>query len=246
MRFLWVLASLCLVTLSATELSAQTYRDADWNWRGEPNCTPPSRDSIRWMKQGDRRFLRFQLRDGEKGNCSTDQDAQHGAKFGKPWSERAEIKGRAFEQPGVYRISFDVRFVQGFAHQRKFATFFQIKDCPDSRVPAMIMLGGSTSRPKAGFSLATGTPGKKYSSRFVSPNPVDNRWHRVEAIFENGTTQALQVKFDGATWLPRTTFSNTFLCGKPSFRLGIYRAGDPGKRSHAIVDYDNVQVERIE
>lgn len=240
------IAMASLLAVASTKLSAQTYRDSGWNWKAEPNCAAPARDSIRWMKQGDRRFLRIQLRDGEKGNCSTDQDAKHGAQFGKPWSERAEIKGRAFDRQGVYRISFDVRFVQGFAHPRRFATFFQIKDCPDSRVPAMAMLGGSTSRPKAAFSLAPGTPGKKYKSRFVSPNPVNNRWHRVEAIFENNATQALEVKFDGATWLPRTTFSNAFLCGKPSFRLGIYRAGDPGKRSHAIVDYDNVQIERIE
>lgn len=229
--------------------SAKTFKDSDWNWRAKPKCEFPQHDSVRWMRQGDRTFLRVQVRDGDIGKCFTDNDRAHGQQFKKPWSERAEIHGSAFKVEGTYRVTFDVRFVQGFDQDRRSTTFFQIKDCPDSRVPVMAMLGGSNKRnggpAKFGFSLAAGSEGKKWISKNISPDPVDNRWRQVEIIFENYSTQALTVSVGGQTWLPRTQFQNIFYCGRPTFDLGIYRAGDPGNNAHSIIDYDRVQIERI-
>ncbi|WP_137703296.1 hypothetical protein [Marimonas lutisalis] len=249
MNYLLSILSICLLLMVSSGAKAKDFHDADWNWKAEPKCGFPKRDSVRWMRQGERRFLRFQVRDGDIGKCNTDNDKAHGKKFKKPWSERAEIKGPAFKEEGIYKVSFDVRFVQGFDQNRTSTTFFQIKDCPDSRVPVMAMLGGWNKRnggpAKFGFSLAVSSPGHKWISRPISPDPVDNRWRKVEIIFENYSTQALTVSVGGKTWLPRTTFQNIFYCGRPTLDLGIYRAGDPGKNAHSIVDYDKVTIEKI-
>ncbi len=249
MKYLAIAGILCALLAPPNSGSAQSFKDNDWNWRAEAKCGFPQRDSVRWMQQGNRKFLRVQVRDGDIGKCSTDNDKAHGQKFKKPWSERAEVRGPAFKQEGTYKVNFDVRFVQGFDQNRTSTTFFQIKDCPDSRVPVMAMLGGSNKGnggpAKFGFSLAAGSEGKKWISRNLSPDPVDNRWRNVEIIFENYGTQSLTVSVDDKAWLPRTKFQNIFYCGRPTLDLGIYRAGDPGNNAHSIIDYDNVTIEQI-
>jgi hypothetical protein len=249
MKRLIIVALLTAITAVPTSAAAKSFKDSDWNWRAETKCRFPQSDSARWLREEDRKFLRIQVRDGDIGKCPTDNDKAHGEQFKKPHSERAEIRGAAFRQTGTYKVSFDVRFVQGFDQDRVSTTFFQIKDCPDSRVPVMAMLGGSKKRnggpAKFGFSLAAGSHGKKWISKNVAPDPVDNKWHTLEFIFENYSTQALTVTVDGKTWLPRTTFLNIFYCGRPTLDLGIYRAGDPGRNAHSIIDYDKIRVERL-
>jgi len=199
------------------------------------------------MQEGPRRFLRVQVKDGDIGLCSSDNDPAHGEKFGKTYSERAEIRGAAFQKLGVYEIQFDIRFVQGFDEDNLTSTFFQIKDCPDSRVPVMIVLGGWKKRTggpaKVGFSLAPGSEGHQWISKELVSDPVDGEWHDVKIIFENYDDHALTVIVDGETWLNRTVFQNSFFCKSPSMRLGIYRAGDSGNNPHSTVDYDKVVIE---
>ena len=48
----------------------------------------PKGDSVRWVMEGENKFIRFQLRDKDKGLCGYDRRARHGA----PYWERAEVK----------------------------------------------------------------------------------------------------------------------------------------------------------
>lgn len=190
------------------------------------------------------------MRDGDIGNCSTDNDKAHNEKYNKPYGERAEWNGPAFDEDNAtYEISFDVRFAQGFDSDTLSATFFQIKNCPSSKVPVMAKLGGwkkkQGGRSKVAFSLGAGHPKAVYKSKFLDFNPVDNRWHRIVAIFERGKTNALEVKLDGHTLLSRTTFPNVFTCKGGKFHIGIYRSGDLNGNSHSIVDYDRIQIRKL-
>lgn len=243
-----------LVMASAASLAsladASPQTDTDWNWSGEPNCEHPRSDSAQWMLQGERQFVRFQLRDGDIGGCPTDNDATHSDAFDKPYSERAEWTGDAFtERDATYHISFDVRFVQGFEQDQLSATFLQIKDCPNSRVPVQVKLGGwkkaTGGRAKMAFSLGPQSDGGEYFSQFLSRDPVDNRWHRIDAFFSTGNTHSFELQLDGSTILPRTEFPDFFECGRPRLHIGIYRSGDLAGNAHSIVDYDNLQIIQI-
>lgn len=250
-----ILSLLCLAPVLIGSMVSSSFAasetDSDWYWSGKPNCKHPRKDSAMWMEEGDRRFVRFQLRDGDIGGCPTDNDKRHNAKYGKPYSERAEWTGRLFPNSGkTYRISFDVRFVQGFDQDALTATFFQVKDCPTSKVPVQAKLGGWKKsvggRAKFAFSLATQTSGEEYISKFVNDDPVDNEWHRMEILYGTGRTHSLAVSIDGFPLLAETEFPNLFKCGRPKLHIGIYRAGDKAGNSHSIIDYDRIEVVEVD
>lgn len=243
-------AAVIALVLIATNAIAKPQTDTDWNWSGDSSCGHPRSDSVQWLTEGDRRFVRFQLRDGDIGKCPTDNDPAHSAKYGKPYSERTEWAGHAFYDDGrLYHISFDVRFVQGFDQDQLTATFFQIKDCPTSRVPVMAKLGGwhksTGGRAKMGFSLGTQSDNPQYYSQFLNNDPVDNEWHHIDAYYQTGERHSLSVELDGVSILPKTEFANVFDCGRPRFHIGIYRSGDENGNSHSIVDYDRILIEPI-
>lgn len=238
-----------LAVISVAPVTAIAKTDSDWNWSGKPNCKHPRRDSAKWMKEGDRKFIRFQLRDGDIGGCPTDNDRKHSKKYNKPYSERAEWTGHVFKNTGkTYHISFDIRLVSGFDQDRISDTFFQIKDCPSSKVPLQARLGGwkkpQSGRAKFAFSMGTESNNSQYFSKFVNTDPVDNRWHRVDAYYKTGRTKnhSLEIRWDGEVLLPRTEFANVFDCNRARLHIGIYRAGDENGNSHSIVDYDKIQI----
>lgn len=248
MKFL--IPALAALLMIATTASASPETDTDWNWSGDSSCGFPRSDSVQWIEEEGRRFVRFQLRDGDIGLCPTDNDPEHGEEYGKPYSERAEWSGPAFQNDGRrYHISFDVRFVQGFDQDQLTATFFQIKDCPTSRVPVMAKLGGwhkdTGGRAKFGFSLGTLSDNPQYHGQFINTDPVDNMWHRIDAYYQTGESHSLSVELDGMVVLPLTEFANVFDCGRPKFHIGIYRAGDEDGNSHSIVDYDRIRIDPI-
>ena len=73
------------------------------------------------MTEGKNKLLRFELRNGDKGECSSDDMERHGA----PYWERAEVKqDTTLERNKNYSLDFNVRFVKGFQGERE--TFFQI------------------------------------------------------------------------------------------------------------------------
>ncbi|MDX8346511.1 hypothetical protein SLH49_00820 [Cognatiyoonia sp. IB215446] len=196
------------------------------------------------------RFLRFQLRDGDIGNCPTDNDTAHSQRFNKPYSERAEWRGPAFSpEPGDYELSFNVRFLQGFDQTRVDETFFQIKDCPTSAVPVMAKIGqwDTTRGPRARikFELGPGTGNTRQHSQFISNDVLDGAWHQVTAQFYTGEPMRLAVQIDGVPVLRETAFGVGFQCGQPSLRIGIYRPGDLDGNRHSIVDYDSINITHL-
>lgn len=242
----------CFILLSlSAPVSLAVETDNDWNWSGKPNCKHPRKDSAQWMEEGDRRFLRFQLRDRDIGGCPTDNDKRHNAKHDKPYSERAERTGHAFKNTGkTYHISFDVRFVQGFDQDALTETFFQIKDCPTSRVPIQAKLGGwkksSGGNAKFAFSLATQSQDERYLSFFANIDPVDNNWHTIDIYYTTGSKHSVEIKFDGLILVREKEFPNLFTCGRPKLHIGIYRAGDTSGNSHSIIDYDRIQIKEVD
>ena len=212
--------------------------DNDWNLAGRSNCAPPIMDSIQWLEEGGRRFARFQLRDKDFGNCPTDQDPVHSTRFNKPYSERAEWWGSIFmDNNTTTKISFDGRFVKGFDQGRASETFMQIKDCPTSKVPVMVKLGGRLQdkngfrgRTKIIFSLCVGHPNqvkrKIWLPRYPIGLKVDNQWHRVDAFFTRGLKHTFSLFGDGLVILPETKFPNVFTCKNSKLHIGVYRSGN--------------------
>ena len=106
-RLLPVLSILVLI-LSGGQTTGGN--DKDWNVNFYDNCGMPKNDSMQWIEEGGNKFIRFQLRDKDYGQCSTDRAARHGA----PYWERAELKQNSKLSPNTkYQVRFKVRFVQG-------------------------------------------------------------------------------------------------------------------------------------
>lgn len=113
-----------LTVLTACECLAE-FTDTDWNLTFYDNCGFPVTDgkyqSVKWVTNGKNKFLRFELRNNDKGECSSDDMKRHGA----PYWERAEVKQETvLERNKKYSLEFEVRFVRGFQGER--TTFFQI------------------------------------------------------------------------------------------------------------------------
>ena len=120
---------LLLTVLTACECLAyekgDQFTDTDWNLTFYNNAGFPVTDgeyqSVKWVTEGKNKLLRFELRNGDKGECSSDDMERAGA----PYWERAEVKqDTTLERNKNYSLDFDVRFVKGFQGERE--TFFQI------------------------------------------------------------------------------------------------------------------------
>ena len=100
--------------------------DKDWDVGFYSNCQLP-KNTISTIEENGNKFLRFQLKNMQKGGCSTDRQRRHSAAY---W-ERAELKQRMnFRKDSTYEIKFKVRFIEGFEGNRE--TFFQIHQYSDN------------------------------------------------------------------------------------------------------------------
>ena len=131
-------ASLLLNACNSTGLQlGESVQDKDWNARFSSNCPLPHHDSIYWVSESNRRYMRFTLSDGDKGGCPTDRTARHHA----PYWERAELKQvGTLRNNKSYTIDATLRFVEGFSGLRE--NFFQIhaynNDCKQAYPPITI------------------------------------------------------------------------------------------------------------
>ena len=212
------------------------------------NCSLPNRDSF----VRDTNLYRFKLTDGDVGKCSTDYKPYVGTKgFYKAYSERSEI---VITQPSLrknkeYAISFKHRILSGYDNGDRNETFFQIKNCPDSRVPVMAFLRrDASSNKRFAFSLAPGgddTQVWRYGADKVGLAGTD--WHFYEFIYSNKQPSTLQVIVDGVEILPKTEFSNIGFCKSyDTIRIGNYRSGADKKlgkvNSTSISEYKDIEV----
>ena len=215
------------------------------NWNYKKNCASPQNDSIQKLSDKNGDYIRVQLRNGDIGNCPTDNNKAHSIKNNKPYSERAELTGKYkdFSLNENYLIKFKVRFIKGFNNSDLTETFFQIKDCPSSNVPLMAKLGKVGQRYVFRFLLGSRPPQIK---RYITSNPIDNVWHDIKIYFYTGKPNRISIFYDDHELLNNKQFKNVLTCGKPTLRLGIYRSGNiRTPNSHSIVDYKNIEIEKI-
>lgn len=103
-----------------------SYKDRDWNVEFYENCQMPDYHSAQWVEEEGERFLRFTLKNGQVGGCSTDNRRRHRA----PCWERAELKQtHTLEKDRDYSLTFRVRFLKGFSYDRE--DFLQIHQSVD-------------------------------------------------------------------------------------------------------------------
>ena len=123
-----LLVGLVFSVLAVNESSwaAKNFKDDDWTHSFFERCSSrggfANGSQVEWTREGDTKFLRFTLADGQKGNCSCDKIRRSGA----PWWERSEITLGTGDRNitrlrtgGFYKIKLRVRFVQGFASDKE-------------------------------------------------------------------------------------------------------------------------------
>jgi len=225
--------SIILIIVSLLLSSCQTTRfydaiDKNWNVNFYDNCALP-KDSVMTLEENNNKFLRFQLKGGQKGSCWSDKKARHGA----PYWERAELKQSAYlHKNSVYEIKFKARFVSGFEGTRE--TFFQIhqynKDC---RVGPMFMLKSRYGKLHGDFS----------SQKEFKIKDNKNKWinFKINLDFPEGL---YSVNIDGKNFISGNDMGYRH-CGKPHIKFGIYRPGWK-KNKKSVIDFDNFQLTKIE
>ena len=204
-----------------------TYQDKDWNVEFYDNCDLPDSSSVRWVTEGKETFLRFTLKNGQVGGCSTDAIARAKAPF---W-ERAEMKQANTLKKGDkdYVLTFRARFLKGFTFARE--SFLQIhQGVPGCRVgPAMMFrsLGGYFG----GAHIAD----------------IIGKWINVRLNFNLEKKQHELYFDDKRIFSSGYYFREVQPCGEPFLKFGIYRPGDEeatGERI-SIVDFDKINLVEI-
>ena len=125
-----LLVGLAFSVLAVNESSwaAKNFKDDDWTHSFYERCSSrggfANGSQVKWMKEGDTKFLRFTLADGQKGNCS--RDKQRRKKGDAPYWERSEITSGTdtnskfrLSSGGHYKINLRVRFVEGFSSDKE-------------------------------------------------------------------------------------------------------------------------------
>lgn len=100
--------------------SSWAFKDDDWTHTFFERCNFAYQSKVNWIKEGDTKFLRFTLADGQKGNCSRDKKRRKNSKSIPHW-ERSEISSGPdsknkflLRSGGHYKINLRVRFFEGF------------------------------------------------------------------------------------------------------------------------------------
>ena len=211
-----------------------TYQDKDWNVEFYESCDLPDSNSIRWVTEGNETFLRFTLKNGQVGECSTDAMARHSA----PYWERAEIKQTStLKQDADYALTFKVRFVKGFSYERE--DFFQLHQT----------VQGCKVGPPMMFKFSNGRLTAKHwyerLKRKVHINEFIGKWTDVK-LEVNFTESYYNLYFNDEMIIEEGDFS-VESCGEPFLKFGIYRPGDEGATGEriSIVDFDKINLVEI-
>lgn len=203
-----------------------TYKDRDWNVTFYENCGLPAYSSTQWVEEEGERFLRFTLKNGQVGGCSSDNRARHRA----PWWERAEVKQtHGLELDRNYSLTFRVRFVKGFDNDRE--GFIQLHQSVEGcRTGALIIV-----RFTNGILLGSMPP--------VAVEDYDGRW--IDARFDFNPSSHFNLYFDGKPVIEgQGTRREAGAQCLPHLKIGIYRPGDDratGERL-SVMDIDKMRL----
>ena len=237
---------LCAGLSGAAMAQGASYTDSDWNVSFVDNCGLPGPASITPITIDGDRKLRVALAEGDKGTCSSDDRTRHRAPF---W-ERAELaqEGR-MALGGKYRISTEVRFIEGFTGERE--AFFQIHGwtgaCKKAFPPVMLKFDDGKLRVELLRGVSAISSGKH---RDVLKRDVD-----VRKLYD--VPMQLVVDFDTSVRPSRVSLSlggNVLVenekvdyarCAEPRVKFGVYRPGGKGSKTSVVV-FDDLRVERGE
>ena len=216
-------------------------RDSDWNISFLSNCPLPHYNSIHWVSEGDSRYMRFSLSDGDKGGCSTDRMSRHRA----PYWERAELKQvGVLKKNSSYTIDTTLRFVEGFDGYRE--SFFQIhaynKNCKQAYPPIMLKFD-RTYTDDAVLTLAALNKSKRHSSYRSSwrIDDVIGRWINMKISLKTAKEGSISVSMNGEHVFSDVPFWSES-CGTPHIKFGVYRPGSESGNSKSIVEFDSIIV----
>lgn len=245
----------------ASFLSADEFKDTDWNIGFYDNCRLPCTvttdqdtrpKSITWYESLTDRQLAFSVIPGDVGGCSSDSQPRDGAKY---W-ERAEIiQYQPLADNHRYEISFQARFDKGFAGKRE--TFFQLhgwsKSC--NAAPLMMLqfdwrhlkaqvLALSPEDALAGHSAARGDL-QRVAMMPVQLDTVKSRDNRFEVIFDRTVDpNTVSLALNGMVLFENQPI-HVVPCAEPRIKFGIYRPGglNPGASRWFL---DKVMVSHVE
>ena len=205
-----------------------TYQDRDWNVEFYDSCVLPESSSVKWVTEGKETFLRFTLKNNQVGGCSTDAIARHSA----PYWERAEVKQTSLLLPDKdYVLTFKIRFVKGYSFNRE--DFLQLhQTVPGCKVGPIMMLKFSESFFKTNHSMET-------IMRSTDVDDLRGKW--VDVRLEFNPSKSYDFYLDGKKLID-DGYVRFYECGKPFFKIGIYRPGDEKAEGDriSIVDYDKI------
>ena len=235
-------ASLLLNACNSTGLQlGDTVQDKDWNTSFKSNCPLPHYDSIQWMSESNRRYMRFSLSNGDKGGCPTDRAARHHA----PYWERAELRQvGTLEKNKSYAIDATLRFVEGFSGRRE--NFFQIhaynKNCKQASPP--ITMKFDKAHTSTAFLTLNALKKNKRHSSYRSGIRIDDvlgKWIDMKINLDIATECSITVIIEGETLFSDVPFWIE-PCGTPHIKFGVYRPGDLSGNGKSIVDFDSISV----
>lgn len=223
-----------------------SYSDQDWNATFIDNCGLPAPSSVTPITvEGDQK-LQVTLAPGDKGKCSSDNRTRHRAPF---W-ERAELaqEGR-MALGGQYRISAELRFVQGFSGERE--AFMQIhgyaQGCKKAYPPLMLKFDQGTLKVETlrGVSLISSGRHRNVLKQQISVRDLYGRPLALALDFDTRKHPGrLSVSLNGARVVSdvKVDFAP---CAEPHVKIGVYRPGGKGSGISQVV-FDDLKVERVE
>lgn len=213
------------------------------------NCGMPTSESF--LHKGS--IYRFKLKNLDVGKCSTDTNSFTTESYHKDFSERAEIiiKSPKLRKDGTYKISFNHRVIQGYDNGDRNETFFQMKNCGDSRVPIMAFLRMDASPYKRyAFSLSAGTKHGQFVYGNDSAKLRNKEWYSYEIYYNTSKESWIEVLVDGKVALPKTSFENVGYCDDfDTLRIGNYRSGADSRIGKAnttsISEYTDLKIIKL-
>ena len=243
---------LSILTASSAGANGRSYKDSDWNTTVFDNCgLPVSRgenQSVSWVMLGSDKKLRFILKEGDKGKCSTDNQSRNHAPF---W-ERSEVRQKNSLRLGYhYRIKVEVTLLEGFLGERE--SFFQIHGWNGNcrAYPPMMMM---FDRGKLKIWALRGVSGNGMGAGRGSHRSVQTQSLRVSSL--KNVASDLVIDFDTRTNPGRLSISLNGAsiahdvsvefapCAKPHIKMGIYRPGGKGSGTSTVL-FDNLLIERL-
>ena len=246
---------------SADDSADAFFSDSDWTVPFHPSSTLP-RGSARWIKDGETRFLRFKLENGQKGNNSRDRMSRGNA----PYWERVELESGSgkdaryfLRTDGSYLIELRIRFVEGFTNDLE--SVFQFYNSCGAGIRCMppFMLRSSAvdsyGNPynKLQIEILSGDkqiPALLYNkdSGFFDPAQNLGKWVLVRFKVSVGSDRLIiktELETANEKWFTRVLTADRFNKGYSAtfLKFGLYRPGNediPNKTS--IIDVDYIKV----